>query len=73
MPSLIRFLTVLGVIAGLGFGGLYALATFVTPRTRQMSVTIPADRLRPPSAEAKAEDGAAVGARAAAANASETR
>ncbi|MFJ5488175.1 hypothetical protein ACIKTA_11410 [Hansschlegelia beijingensis] len=43
MPSLIRFLTVLGVVGALGFSAVYALATFVTPRSREMVVTIPAD------------------------------
>ncbi|MFL1875863.1 hypothetical protein ACIKT0_11810 [Hansschlegelia beijingensis] len=52
MPSLIRFLTVLGVVGALGFSAVYALATFVTPRTREMVVTIPAARLRPPAPEA---------------------
>jgi hypothetical protein len=55
MPSLMRFLTVVATLAGLGLGALYALATFVTPRTREMTVTIPAARLRPPPVEAKAD------------------
>lgn len=72
MPSLMRFLTVVAVIAGLGFGAVYALATLVTPRTREMVVTIPAAKLRPP---ATAQDGSdrSVGARAAAADALETQ
>ena len=61
MPSLMRFLTVLGVLAALGFGAVYALATFVTPRPREMTVTIPVDRLRAQPAQARApapDDGA---------------
>jgi hypothetical protein len=55
MPSLMRFLGVLGVIAALGLGAVYSLATFVAPRTREMTVTIPSARLRPPPlAEAQA-------------------
>ncbi|WP_271200713.1 hypothetical protein [Methylopila turkensis] len=54
MPSLMRFLTVIGVLAGLGFGGMYALATFVTPRTREMTVTIPTNKLRAQPTEAEA-------------------
>ena len=52
MPSLMRFLTVIGLIVGAGFVSLLALATFVTPNTREMTVTIPAQRLKPPAAEA---------------------
>jgi hypothetical protein len=45
MPTLFRFLTVIGIIAGLGYAGLWALATFVQPEPREISVTIPASRL----------------------------
>jgi hypothetical protein len=44
MPSLFRFLTVVGVIAGVIYGALFALASFVTPKPREMTVTIPADK-----------------------------
>ena len=47
MPSLIRFVVVLGVLAGLAYGGMAALAFLVEPHTRPMSVTVPADRLDP--------------------------
>ena len=53
MPSLTRFLTVIAVIAALGFAAMFALATLVTPRTREMTVTIPAAKLRPPAEAAK--------------------
>jgi hypothetical protein len=45
MPTLFRFLTVIAVMAGLGYAGLWALATFVQPEPREISVTIPASRL----------------------------
>ena len=41
MPSLLRLLTTLAIIAGLIYGGLYALANFVQPHPRQMSVFVP--------------------------------
>lgn len=41
MPSLLRLLTVLAIIGGLAYGGLYALANFVQPHPRPMSVFIP--------------------------------
>ena len=44
MPSLIRLLVVVGVMAGLGYGVLYALATLVEPKPREMVVTVPPDR-----------------------------
>ncbi|WP_024816563.1 hypothetical protein [Methylopila sp. 73B] len=72
MPSLMRFLTVIAAMAALGFGAVFALATFVTPRTREIVVNIPTTKLRPP---AVAQDGAdrSAGARAAATDAVETR
>jgi hypothetical protein len=44
MPSLFRFLTVVAVIAGIIYGVIFALATFVTPKSREMTVTVPADK-----------------------------
>jgi phage shock protein PspC (stress-responsive transcriptional regulator) len=44
MPSLFRLLVVLGIIGSIGYGILYALATFVAPKTREISVTIPPDK-----------------------------
>ena len=47
MPSLIRFLFVLGVLAGLVYAGMWALVFYVEPTPREMSVRIPADRINP--------------------------
>jgi len=44
MPSLFRFLLVIGIIGGLGYGVIFALATFVNPKPREMTVTVPPDR-----------------------------
>jgi hypothetical protein len=44
MPSLLRFLTVIAIIAGLGYAAIFALATFVDPKPRDITVTIPQDR-----------------------------
>jgi hypothetical protein len=41
LPSLFRFLLVLAVLAGLGYAGLYALATFVKVTPREITETIP--------------------------------
>ena len=45
MPSLLRFLTILAVLGGLGFGAVYALATFVKPATREMVTPVPLTRI----------------------------
>jgi hypothetical protein len=44
MPSLFRFLTVVAIIGGIVYGALFALANFVTPKSREMTVTIPPDK-----------------------------
>jgi xanthosine utilization system XapX-like protein len=44
MPSLFRFLMVVAVIAGVVYGVIFALANFVSPKPREMTVTIPSDR-----------------------------
>jgi hypothetical protein len=44
MPSLFRFLIVVGIFGGLVYAGLYALANFVHPKPREISVTIPPDK-----------------------------
>ena len=44
MPSLFRFLTVVAVIAGVVYGVIFALANFVNPSPREMTVTVPADK-----------------------------
>ena len=48
MPSLIRFLLVVGVLIGLVYGVIYALASFIEPTPREMTITIPRDVLTKP-------------------------
>jgi hypothetical protein len=45
VPSLIRFLFVVGALAALVYGGMLALVTFVEPETREMTQTLPAAKL----------------------------
>lgn len=45
MPSLFRFLLVVGLLGGLIYAGVFSLAKFVQPEPRQMVVTIPQDKL----------------------------
>lgn len=44
MPSLFRFLIVVGLIGGMVWGGMQALVAFVEPQQRDMSQTLPASR-----------------------------
>jgi hypothetical protein len=46
MPSLIRFLTIVAVIGGLIYGGIFALATLFEPEPREIIVTIPPDKFQ---------------------------
>ena len=47
MPSLIRLLVVLGLIAAVVYGSMIALVMLVEPRQREMTVRVPNDRLQP--------------------------
>lgn len=45
MPTLFRFLFVIGVLAGIVWGSMVALVTFVEPQPREMTQTVPAAKL----------------------------
>jgi hypothetical protein len=47
MPTLIRFLVTLGILAGLVYAAMFALVMYVEPRQGEMSVRIPTERLNP--------------------------
>jgi hypothetical protein len=40
MPSLFKFLVVAGAIVGLGYGGLYALATWYEPQQKEVATPV---------------------------------
>jgi hypothetical protein len=44
MPSLLRFLLVLGILAGAGYGAMYALASWYDPKPREITISVPPDR-----------------------------
>jgi hypothetical protein len=48
MPSLVRFLVIVGVIGGLAYITVFSLATFVPYKPREISVTIPQDKFLKP-------------------------
>lgn len=45
MPTLFRFLLVAGLLIGLGYGALYALANYTDPKPREITVIIPQNQL----------------------------
>ena len=49
MPSLFRFLTVIAIIAALGYAAMFALATLVPLKPREITVSVPQDKfIKPP-------------------------
>ena len=56
MPSLIRFLCILAVLAGCCYGVMLALVSYVAPTPREFVVTIPQERLaKKPAAMSQAK------------------
>ena len=49
MPTLFRFIFICAAIAGIVYGGMWALVLMVEPHEREVTVKIPAERLNPPS------------------------
>jgi hypothetical protein len=45
VPSLFRFLIIVGTLVALVYGGMLALVTFVEPEPREMTQTLPASKL----------------------------
>lgn len=45
MPTLFRFLMIIGTLAALVWAGMFALVTFVEPQPREMTQTVPSSRL----------------------------
>lgn len=49
MPTLFRFIVVCAVLAGVVYGAMWALAIFVEPKERDITIRIPPERLNPPA------------------------
>ena len=47
MPTLFRFLVILGVLAGLIYGAMFALVMYVEPKKGEISVRVPTEKLNP--------------------------
>jgi hypothetical protein len=48
MPSLFRFLFICALIAGVIYGTMVALVTFVNPLERDVTIRIPSERINKP-------------------------
>ncbi|MGB3718755.1 MAG: hypothetical protein WBB38_04135 [Hyphomicrobiaceae bacterium] len=46
MPTLFRFLLVTGIIAGIAYGGLYALAVYFEPEPQEVALPVPGVKVR---------------------------
>lgn len=44
MPTLFRLLTVLGIIAAVGYVAVWLLANYLEPQPRTITITVPQDR-----------------------------
>lgn len=47
VPTLFRFIAFLAILAGIIFGGMVALVTFVEPQPREMIEIVPPAKLQP--------------------------
>jgi len=45
MPTLFRLLTVLAIIGGIAYGVIWALANYLEPAPRSITITVPQDRI----------------------------
>ncbi len=46
MPSVLRFLLTIAILAGLGYGSMLALVEFIQPEPREISHTVPRSKLK---------------------------
>jgi hypothetical protein len=44
MPSLFRFLSLIGVLVGVTYGAMFLLASWVDPKPREITVSVPPDK-----------------------------
>jgi SNF family Na+-dependent transporter len=48
MPTLFRLLVILAVLGAALYGAMFGLAHFVEPKPRQITITVPQDKLAKP-------------------------
>ncbi|HEU0215562.1 MAG TPA: hypothetical protein VFQ90_02805 [Stellaceae bacterium] len=44
MPSLFRFVVLLGMLGGLAYGAIYSLSQYVQLQPREITITVPPDK-----------------------------
>ena len=44
MPSLFRFIAMIGVVGGIAYAAMFMLATWFDPQPREITVSVPPDR-----------------------------
>jgi hypothetical protein len=47
VPVILRFMLIVGILAGCVYGGMLALVAFYEPEPREISITIPSSKLAP--------------------------
>lgn len=47
VPTLFRFIVILAILGGIGYGAMWGLVTFVEPEPREMTSTISPMRFAP--------------------------
>jgi hypothetical protein len=47
MPTLFRFLTIIAILVGLFYAGMFALVWYVKPNEGEITVRIPVDKVNP--------------------------
>ena len=45
MPTLFRFLVIIGVFVGIVYGAMFGLVTLVEPKKGELTVRVPLDKL----------------------------
>lgn len=53
MPTLFRLVAVIAVLVGLFYGAMFALVWYVKPKTAEMSVRVPIEKIEPKHQEQK--------------------
>jgi hypothetical protein len=54
MPSLIRFVVFCAIVAGIIYGGMFALVLYVKPKPREITVRVPITQANAPQQDASA-------------------
>lgn len=45
MPSLIRFIVFCAILAGIGYGAMFGLVSYVEPKPKEVLIKVPSNKL----------------------------